>query len=196
MPVGVCEGQAGSPPPQPSPSKVLVAALWSRLPACLWGERYRPDSRQRLRLRPRSVGSSLMPGLLGRPWRPSVAQSAWSESRTGRIATTLITRAAASWRTGRNAHSTFAVGCPAWSLCGTEHGSGRFCLHNAMPGTPRCEVFFVFCYGFGWRRRQVMARTSSKSWRAVAARALSIALAPTRRRRWVSTSLAEPYAMR
>ena len=32
---------------------------------------------------------ALSPGLLGRLWRPSVARSAWSKGRTGRIATTL-----------------------------------------------------------------------------------------------------------
>ena len=42
-----------------------------------------------------SVPHSFYSGLLGRPWRPSVARSAWSECKTGRTATTLITRAAA-----------------------------------------------------------------------------------------------------
>jgi len=88
------------------------------------------------------VDPSFGSGLLGRPWRPSVARSAWSESRTGRIATTLITRAAASWRTGRNAHDAFAVDCPAWSLCGAVGVAVRFCLHNAMPGTSRWTLFF------------------------------------------------------
>ena len=55
---------------------------------------------------------SVIPGLLGRLWRPSVARSTWSKGRTGRTATTLIARAAASWRTGRDAHSAVAVECP------------------------------------------------------------------------------------
>ena len=48
---------------------------------------------------------------------------------------------AASWRSGRNALGAFAVGCPALALCGTERGSGRFRLHNVMPGTPRWRGF-------------------------------------------------------
>ena len=41
----------------------------------------------------------------------------------------------------------------------------------------------------GWRRRQVMALTSSKSWMAESACEASMAPVPSRRRRWVSTSL-------
>ena len=80
-------------------------------------------------------------GLLGRLWRPSVAPAAgsfgwdWSDGDHAARAPT------ASWRTGRNAHSAFAVGCPAMTLCGTKRGSGRFHLHNVMPGTPRWRGF-------------------------------------------------------
>ena len=84
---------------------------------------------------------SISPGLLGRLWRPSVARSAWSECKTGRIATTLITRTAASWRTGRDSQNAVAVDCPAWSLCGAAGVAVRFDLHNAMPGTSRSALF-------------------------------------------------------
>jgi hypothetical protein len=50
--------------------------------------------------------------------------------------------------------------------------------------------------GFGWRSRQVMARTSSNSWRTDSVRLTSIAPNPARRRKCVSTSFAEPYAIR
>jgi len=66
----------------------------------------------------------------------------------------------------------------------------------AYPARPGGRCSFVSCYGFGWRRRQVRARTSSKSWRASSVRELSIEPVPMRRRRWVSTSLAEPKAIR
>ena len=92
---------------------------------------------------------SISSGLLGRRWRPSVARSAWSKGRTGKFATTLITRAAAYYRTGRNSHGAFAVDCPARTLCGAAGVAVRIDLHNAMPGTSRWGVFFVSCYGFG-----------------------------------------------
>ena len=50
-----------------------------------------------MRSRPlsRPVGPPVNPGLLGRLWRPSVARAAWSREVDGRIATTLLVRAAA-----------------------------------------------------------------------------------------------------
>ena len=50
--------------------------------------------------------------------------------------------------------------------------------------------------GLGWRRRQVMARTSSKRSRILAARRLSTKFVRARRRMWLSTSLAEANAIR
>jgi len=40
--------------------------------------------------------ASWNPGLLGRPWRPSVARAAWSLEEAGQYVTTLLARAAAS----------------------------------------------------------------------------------------------------
>ena len=46
-------------------------------------------------------------------------------------------------------------------------------------------------HAFGWRRRQVIARTSSQSCKAVVALSRCTALETQRRRRWESTSFAE-----
>ena len=90
----------------------------------------------------RTGDPSLMPGLRGRLRRPSVARSARSKSKTGRIATTLIARAAASIRTGRDAPDRCRRGVPGMTMCGRRRRVGRLTSHIVRPGTSRWALVF------------------------------------------------------
>ena len=101
---------------------------------------------------------SFSPGLLGRLWRPSVARSAWSESRTGRIATTLIARAATSFVAGRNAPGRLAARVARFAVVRMVPGNRR-----VVPAQQRTRHAPVSCWpaffhhdARRWRRRQVM----------------------------------------
>jgi hypothetical protein len=91
-----------------------------------------------------AASGSFDPGLLGRLRRPSVARSVWSENRTGRIATTLIPRAAASIEAGRDAPGRRRRGVPGMTMCGTGRRAGRLVGHIVKPGTSRCRGFSAF----------------------------------------------------
>ena len=161
---------------------------------------YRP--RIRIRIRPLSRSLPLFRTMPSAPafwaavtlWRPGGPASHGQRGHSvgiGRTVTTLPARRRPAGELGEmlTALSPWSARCdnvreaprcrrPSGAHCQTPHS--------------RWGVFFVSCQGFGWRRRQVMARTSSKSWMAVVACAVSIAATPVRMRRWVSTSFAEP----
>ena len=105
---------------------------------------------------------------------------------------------AACFRAGKHCYQRSTRGVPGVTMSGRVRRAGSSLWHIVKPGTSRRTLFSAFFHhdAFGWRRRQVRARTSSKSWMAVAACVRSMAPAPVRSRRWVSTSLAEAYAMR
>ncbi len=133
-------------------------------------------------------------GLLVRLRRPSVVPSAWSLVWwIGGSATPPMATPAACLRAGRVGRRA-SRGSPVATLCGTRRVAGwsdpaqwrtRHPDGGACPACPRG-------HRFGCRRRQVMARTSSKRRIAESACDELIAPAPMRRRRWVSTSFAEP----
>ena len=97
--------------------------------------------------------------------------------------------------------------CDKWSARMGPQGVGARCdnerektqsrkTHGAHCQTPHVPVSgwprFFHHDAFGWRRRQVMARTSSKRLREDSTCEESRAPVTTRSRKWVSTSLAEP----
>jgi hypothetical protein len=80
---------------------------------------------------------SLNTGLLGRPWRPSVARTASSlEWLIAGSATTLFVRAAASFKDGRTGRERASRGVPGSGMCRTRHAAGRVYRHIPYPARP------------------------------------------------------------
>ena len=77
---------------------------------------------------------------------------------------------AASFRAGTDAPDRPAARVARHDIVrGVVRCRGGRCRHNVKPGTPRWRLMPAFSHheAFGWRRRQVMARTSSKRWSTV-----------------------------
>jgi hypothetical protein len=85
---------------------------------------------------------SLNTGLLGRPWRPSVARTASSlEWLIEGYATTLFRRAAASFENGRTRQGRASRGVPGSGMCGARHTAGKVYRHIPYPARPEgCAV--------------------------------------------------------
>ncbi len=140
----------------------MDAALWSRLPACSWGAEGQPRCnhrrprvrvKERLVARPAGGGGGLgycyghcqgygyghgvpsAPAFWAAPGDPA---SHVQRDRLG-VIVGLGPRCPHERRPPSELERTVTepVECPARTLCGTGHGSGRSYLHNAEPGTSR-----------------------------------------------------------
>ena len=79
---------------------------------------------------------SLSTGLLGRPWRPSVAQSAWSFGGNGAGVDHADCASGGLLRCRKNRPRGATRGSPVAPLCAARRGAGWWFLHNGVPGTP------------------------------------------------------------
>ena len=101
---------------------------------------------------------------------------------------------AASFRAGTNALDRCPRGLPGIGIVRSSLGRREVipaqcrARHAPVSGVSAC----FHHWAFGWRRRHVMARTSSKRQTAFSAVEALMAPASMRSRRWVSTSFAEP----
>ena len=85
----------------------------------------------------RSGEPSISPGLLGRPWRPSVARSAWSFSGNGEGVDHADRASGGLHRGLDNRFHGASRGVPGPHLCARRRVAGRSFLHKYGPGTSR-----------------------------------------------------------